>query len=153
MTEYSEQTQQWLDEQATNSPAVVLANYARAAERAERQEERARAEKLADAQARRENMAFEMSLRGQSLPTLEDKFREWAALEEIENAREDRERMSEREAATHERAIKAEARRAALESELSVQQDKHLRTLRAANEALVSQRAPSSYRAPAPYWR
>jgi len=78
---------------------LAAASWVVAAQRMRSQEdwraERAEAAWLANARQRAEDMQDAMALRGEARPTLSERFREWAALEELE-ARDDDGRRARR---------------------------------------------------------
>jgi hypothetical protein len=83
--------------------------------------ERAEAARVANARRRAEDMQDAMALRGEARPTLSERFREWAALEELE-AREDDGRRARR---AEEQLAARTARVAEFERELEEERRAH----------------------------
>jgi len=99
--------------------------------------ERAEAAWLANARQRAEDMQDAMALRGEARPTLSERFREWAALEELE-AREDDGRRARR---AEEQLAARTARVAELERELEEERRAHRRSEWLASDQLDGWRA------------
>ena len=122
-SDLSEPTRQYLDSlPLQGGPAQVLARYAMRSQedwRAERKE----AARVADARQRAEDMQDAMALRGEAIPTLADRFRMWAAMEELE-AREDDRRRARR---AEEQLAARNQRVAQLEAELAKERVAHAR--------------------------
>jgi len=104
---------------------LAAASWVVAAQRMRSQEdwraERAEAAWLANARQRAEDMQDAMALRGEARPTLSERFREWAALEELE-AREDDGRRARR---AEEQLAARTARVAEFERELEEERRAH----------------------------
>ena len=84
----SEETQAWLDEQPTSGgPAQVLAAAARRG-REDALEEKAARLKREAYEAKQEELADVYAFRGGEIPTIADRFRQWRAQTEIEDAHE-----------------------------------------------------------------
>jgi hypothetical protein len=151
-SDLSEPTQRWIASLPTqNTVAEVFRRHMIGSAREDAREDRKRAQRLAQLHSDREDMADAYALRGEAIPTLADKFREWAALAELEERAEaNAEARRVQQQRADERAIVAERRRSELVRDLAREKARHLQTLHDANQlgaAMFEARHGSAYRA------
>ena len=132
-SDLSAPTREWLDSLPTqNTVAEVFRRHMIGTEREDRREERARAQKLEEFQSHREDVATAMALHGETMPTLGDRFKAWAALAELEEREDDRRRARRAE----ERAEQQAQRVRELETALAREKLEHSRASWLASDRL-----------------
>lgn len=97
-----------------DSPVQVFARFAVDAAREDHREERERAERLAEFQDRRENLAAAAMRHGEPIPTLTERFAAFAAYAELEERADERQRSAQAE---ERRAAHAESRLASIQAQ------------------------------------
>jgi hypothetical protein len=160
VSDLSESTRAYLASLPTSGgPAQVFARFTVAADRADRQEEKRRQERLAALRDRQADLVFQMQRRGEEVPTIRDRMRHFAAVTELEDRAAERHAQSRAEEAAIERAALAEKRLAEAKAELASEQSRSARTaarlgdVTAAALSYRRQARDGSYGRGRDYWR